>query len=58
MVRNVVQPFAWDAHGTPYDRARFLQTAERVMARRKVTMSIAMRACLAAVHDFATKVGG
>ncbi|HYW51546.1 MAG TPA: putative sugar nucleotidyl transferase [Gemmatimonadaceae bacterium] len=58
VVRNVVPPFAWDAHGVHYDRARFLRTAERVMARRQVALSVSMRACLAAVHDFATKVGG
>jgi UDP-N-acetylglucosamine diphosphorylase / glucose-1-phosphate thymidylyltransferase / UDP-N-acetylgalactosamine diphosphorylase / glucosamine-1-phosphate N-acetyltransferase / galactosamine-1-phosphate N-acetyltransferase len=51
VVLNVVPPFAWGSSGERYDRARFFQTAERVMARRKVVMSDAMRACLGAVFD-------
>ena len=58
VVRSVLSPFAWGARGEQYERARFLQTAERVMKRRQVAMTPSMRACLAAVYDFATKVGG
>lgn len=52
VVPNVMPAFAWGSHGERYDRSRFLQTAERVMARRKVEMSEQMRRCLAAVHEF------
>lgn len=51
VVPNVVPPFAWGSRGDRYDRGRFFQTAERVMARRKVVMSASMRACLGAVFD-------
>ena len=51
VVPNVVPPFAWGSRGERYDRARFLRTAERVMARRKVVMTDTMRSCLGAVHD-------
>lgn len=50
VVPNVVPPFAWGSRGDRYELARFLQTAERVMARRKVTLSTDMRACLTAVY--------
>lgn len=51
VVPNVVPSFAWGSRGDRYERDRFLQTAERVMARRKVALSASMRACLGAVHD-------
>jgi UDP-N-acetylglucosamine diphosphorylase/glucosamine-1-phosphate N-acetyltransferase len=51
VVPNVLPPFAWGSHGDRYDRTRFLQTAERVMARRKVILTNGMRECLGAVHD-------
>jgi UDP-N-acetylglucosamine diphosphorylase / glucose-1-phosphate thymidylyltransferase / UDP-N-acetylgalactosamine diphosphorylase / glucosamine-1-phosphate N-acetyltransferase / galactosamine-1-phosphate N-acetyltransferase len=51
VVPNVVPPFAWGSRGERYDRARFFHTAERVMARRNVTMSASMRACLESVYD-------
>ncbi len=54
VVLNVVPAFAWGSHGEHYDRARFLQTASRVMARRKVVMTDGMRDCLAMVHDVMT----
>ena len=47
-----VPPFAWGGHA-PYDVYevdRFLQVAERVMARRQIALSPAMRASLAAAH--------
>ena len=50
VVPNVVPPFAWGSRGDRYDRDRFLQTAERVMARRTVALSPSMRACLGAVY--------
>lgn len=52
VVPNVVPAFAWGSRGERYDCTRFLQTAERVMARRKVEMTDAMRQCLRAVHAF------
>jgi UDP-N-acetylglucosamine diphosphorylase / glucose-1-phosphate thymidylyltransferase / UDP-N-acetylgalactosamine diphosphorylase / glucosamine-1-phosphate N-acetyltransferase / galactosamine-1-phosphate N-acetyltransferase len=51
VVPSVMPAFAWGAHGDRYDCERFLQTAERVMARRTVTLTTAMRACLRAVYD-------
>jgi len=57
VVPSVVPSFAWGSRGERYDRARFLQTAERVMARRKVGLSAAMQQCLGAVYD-ATSVSG
>ncbi|MCC7055511.1 MAG: hypothetical protein IT355_19725 [Gemmatimonadaceae bacterium] len=54
VVLSVVPAFAWGSRGDRYDRERFLQTAERVMARRKVTLTAAMRGCLAAVHESVT----
>ena len=54
VVPNVLPAFAWGSHGERYDRARFLATAERVMARRRVDMSAGMRRCLGAVHDAVT----
>lgn len=52
VVPNVMPAFAWGSRGERYDRTRFLQTAERVMARRQVEMTESMRQCLSAVHDF------
>ncbi|MDZ7630998.1 MAG: hypothetical protein U5K74_06520 [Gemmatimonadaceae bacterium] len=54
VVPRVVAPFAFGHRGERYDRARFFETAVRVMARRQVTMSASMRACLGAVYDEAT----
>ena len=54
VVPSVVPPFAWGSRGERYDRARFFQAAERVMARRQVTMSASMRACLESVYERAT----
>lgn len=53
VVTSVVPPFTFGTRNEPYDRRRFLETAERVMARRKVVLSDAMRACLARVYDVA-----
>lgn len=58
VVPSVVPSFAWGSHGDLYDRERFLQTAERVMARRKVALSPSMRACLVAVYESATRAAG
>ena len=57
VVPNVLPAFAWGSHGERYDRTRFLATAERVMARRRVDMSAGMRRCLGAVHDAVTGSG-
>lgn len=54
VVPNVVPPFAWGARGQTYELDRFLQTAERVMARRSVVLTDAMRACLVAVYHRST----
>jgi UDP-N-acetylglucosamine diphosphorylase/glucosamine-1-phosphate N-acetyltransferase len=51
VVPSVVPSFAWGSRGDRYERTRFFQTAERVMARRQVVMSASMRACLEAVYD-------
>jgi UDP-N-acetylglucosamine diphosphorylase / glucose-1-phosphate thymidylyltransferase / UDP-N-acetylgalactosamine diphosphorylase / glucosamine-1-phosphate N-acetyltransferase / galactosamine-1-phosphate N-acetyltransferase len=51
VVPNVIPAFAWGSRGDRYDRERFFQTAERVMARRNVTLTPSMRACLSAVYD-------
>ncbi len=51
IVPRVVAPFAFGHRGERYDRARFFETAVRVMARRGVTMTAPMRACLNAVYD-------
>ncbi len=53
VVPSVMPPFAWGSRGEMYDRERFLNTAARVMARRQVSMTDGMRACLGAVHDAA-----
>ena len=52
VVPNVVPSFAWGSRGDRYDRARFFLTVERVMARRKVTLTESMRDCLASVYDW------
>ena len=57
VVPTVVPPFAWGSRGDRYQRERFFQTAERVMARRKVTMSASMRACLELVFDATASTG-
>ena len=54
VVPNVVPSFAWGSRGDRYERARFVQTAERVMMRRKVTLTKSMRDCLALVYDWST----
>ncbi len=54
VVTNVLPAFAWGAGGDRYELSRFLQTAERVMARRQVTLTPAMRECLTAVYRAAT----
>lgn len=54
VVPRVVPPFAFGYKGERYDRTRFLDTAARVMARRKVELGERMRGCLAAVYDEAT----
>ncbi len=51
VVPRMVPSFAFGYKGERYDRTRFFETAVRVMARRQVTMSVSMRACLAAVYD-------
>jgi UDP-N-acetylglucosamine diphosphorylase / glucose-1-phosphate thymidylyltransferase / UDP-N-acetylgalactosamine diphosphorylase / glucosamine-1-phosphate N-acetyltransferase / galactosamine-1-phosphate N-acetyltransferase len=53
VVPRVVPAFSFGNDGARYDRARFFETAVRVMARRSVTMSASMRACLNAVYDVA-----
>ena len=58
VVPSVVRSFAWGSRGDLYDRERFLQTAEKVMARRKVAMTASMRACLTAVYAHATGTAG
>ena len=54
VVPSVVPAFTWGSHGERYERARFLQTAAMVMARRKVVLTEAMRDCLATVYDVMT----
>lgn len=54
VVMRVVAPFAFGNRGERYDRARFFETAVRVMSRRQVTMSASMRGCLNAVYDAVT----
>ncbi|MBC7844410.1 MAG: hypothetical protein H7099_19010 [Gemmatimonadaceae bacterium] len=51
VVPSVVPAFAWGSRGDRYERTRFFQTVERVMARRSVTLSVSMRTCLEAVYD-------
>jgi UDP-N-acetylglucosamine diphosphorylase / glucose-1-phosphate thymidylyltransferase / UDP-N-acetylgalactosamine diphosphorylase / glucosamine-1-phosphate N-acetyltransferase / galactosamine-1-phosphate N-acetyltransferase len=51
VVPRVVAPFAFGHRGERYDRSRFFETAVRVMARRQVTLSSSMRACLGTVYD-------
>ncbi len=48
---RMVAAFAFGHRGERYDRSRFFETAVRVMARRQVTLSSSMRACLGAVYD-------
>ena len=54
VVPSVMPAFAWGSRGERYDLARFLQTAERVMARRQVVLSDSMRECLTAVYRATT----
>jgi UDP-N-acetylglucosamine diphosphorylase/glucosamine-1-phosphate N-acetyltransferase len=49
-----VRPFAWGADGA-MQLEGFLTVAERVMKRRDVVFSPAVRQMLAAIHDHATK---
>ncbi len=51
VVPRMVPAFAFGNRNERYDRTRFFETAVRVMARRKVTMTASMRACLNAVYD-------
>lgn len=51
VVPRIVSAFAFGHRGERYDRARFFETAIRVMSRRQVAMSASMRACLNAVYD-------
>jgi len=46
-----VPPFAWGAHGDVMDRAGFLKTAARVMPRRQVDVTDAVREMLGAIYD-------
>ena len=50
MPGKMVPPFAWGGDGATYDAARFLEVAERVMARRGVRLGEAARRQLAAAH--------
>ena len=53
MPPKLVPPFAWGS-GAPfgtYDLEKFLVVAERVMARRAVTLTPAMRRALAGAHE-------
>nr|MCU0618404.1 hypothetical protein [Gemmatimonadaceae bacterium] len=54
IVGPVVAPFAWGTRGARTDGRRFLETVERVMARRQVVPSAAHLAMLARVHAAAT----
>ena len=49
VVPNVLPAFAWGSQGERYELSRFLQTAERVMARRQVVLDAGMRECLTAI---------
>jgi UDP-N-acetylglucosamine diphosphorylase / glucose-1-phosphate thymidylyltransferase / UDP-N-acetylgalactosamine diphosphorylase / glucosamine-1-phosphate N-acetyltransferase / galactosamine-1-phosphate N-acetyltransferase len=51
VVPTVVKPFSFGVRGAQYDRDRFFETAERVMARRSIALSDSMRACLTRVYD-------
>ena len=56
MPPKFVVPFAWGARA-PYERfalSKFLETAERMMARRNVTLTAAQREHLARIHARAT----
>lgn len=48
-----VPPFAWGLDGAVMDRAGFLTVAARVLPRRKVELTDALRASLAALYDHA-----
>ena len=50
MPGKLVPPFAWGCEGAVYDAGRFLEVAERVMARRAVRLSDPMRRQLEAAH--------
>ena len=50
MPGKMVPPFAWGGDGARYDADRFLEVAGRVMRRRDVPLTDAMRRQLAAAH--------
>ncbi|MDQ6612395.1 MAG: hypothetical protein M3Y64_08175, partial [Gemmatimonadota bacterium] len=59
MPPKVVEPFAWGS-GAPYgtyEPEKFLETAARMMARRQVAMSDAMRAGLQKIHAARWRAG-
>jgi hypothetical protein len=47
---KTVPPFAWGPGQQVYDLERFLQVAERVMARRNISLGDKMRSQLKAAH--------
>jgi hypothetical protein len=49
-----VPPFAWGGSGSRMEREGFLAVAERVMPRRQVSVTDAVRAALGAIYDHAT----
>ena len=50
-----VQPFAWGTNGSLMNKEGFLETAGRVMPRRKVEVTEAVQAMLGSIYDFATQ---
>jgi hypothetical protein len=52
-VPKYVPPFAWGDTGTKMQREGFLKIAERVMPRRQVEVTDAVRAMLEAIYDHA-----
>ncbi len=47
-----VGPFAWGVGGEVMAREKFLEVAERVMPRRKVDVTDAVRAMLASIREY------
>lgn len=50
-----IRPFAWGNSGKLVEREGFLTVASRVMPRREVQVTDALRAALTAIYDHATK---
>jgi hypothetical protein len=57
VVPKLVPPFAWGESGATYDLDRFVKSAERMMARRHVTLTERGRRLLGSAHAASGSAG-